>query len=1260
MDSQRLAIIDLMISFDPSEIEHWASRPDAPHRLPELVRQLILATIPMPSHIHMPSGSSIWRSGWDGKLVAEGANAWVPEGASSWEASCKKKPRGKAASDQSKRTADPTATFMFVTPRRWDDKDEWARNLSAEGRWAGVRVLDADDLAAWLGQAPAVAHWFARLIGKLPATGVVSLDEWWENWSIVANPRISAELVTAGRQDQAERMFQWFRAEPSHYYVQGDTQDEAIAFLAGCAQADERQWGPALLGRAVVVENADAWRNLEGHPSPLVLVRNFSGGNVSPQIAVGRGHHVLTPLGDHEDPSGAGVTLPRLGREEALQELANMGLSEVKARALVRSTARRLSIMRRRLVDEAGGPTPRWASSSTPHSLVALVLVGQWNGDSEADKAIVAEVVGKPYEEVERDLTGLMSVADSPVTKVGSRWRFNSHEEAWHLLAPRLTSSDVQRFERVANDVLGEVSPEFELPIKQRYMANVCGKVLSHSGTLREGTARSLALMGTHAGRVKTAERVPFVPARVVSHSLAEGKGWKTWATLGGTLTQLAEAAPEVFLDAVERDLDADSSPFQDLFAEEGDGLFGGTPHTGLLWALETLAWSPDLFARVAKCLARLAEIDPGGRVANRPAASLGSLFLPWKRFSEASDEHRLETLKMLLDAAPEEGWRLLVEAYPSSGVVTGRRPPSWRPWAQDGSPKPTVDEYRTFGGQMIEMMFNHVGTEADRWADLVGIVSRFSPQDRKQIIELLSQHAESLGHHSAAIDLWTKLRGQLHRHHSYPEAAWAMGGKDLAALEAVYEQLTPVDPVAAHARLFDNWPDLPEGEPRDHDEATERIAEARKAAIRAAYECSGVSTILDIAEAAEEPYAVGAAVALGIDPELAIDLAMKHLGSTDPKLRSMAYGGLRALFLQSGWKTLDEAITRAKASESTPQTIADIYLVAPAVRETWNRLDAESEEVRTAYWKSIRWANTSEWDAEDLDSAVQRLLSVRRSVDAVNWLTFQPIPHELVIQLLEAVPSDVAASPDQASSVDAYRVADLFKKLDQSEHVSDDTIARLETPYLEILQHDRPQLALHRQVVKEPSLFADVITWAFIRADGETEESVDDHALKLRTSIAFNVLWNQRLLPGLMEDGTVDAVALSTWVNEARRMCRERDREDIGDQQIGQMLANAPLGEDGNWPCEPVRDLLDDLESLHIGIGFTTGRMNLRGVTSRGVFDGGGQERSLADEFRQDAAKIGARRPFTARLLRQLADNYEMGARREDQMADWSDQFET
>ena len=1110
-----------MIPFHASEIEHWADKPDAPHQLPELIRRLILATAPMPSLLHMPSGSSVWRPGWDGLLVVKDGNAWIPDGASAWEVSCQKDSKRKASDEYGKRTANPKSTdipatsFVFATPRVWDGRSEWASERGEDHQWADVRALDANDLVAWLEQAPAVAHWFARLIGKLPATGVISLDEWWENWSTVTDPRVSPELVTAGRQDEAGRLAQWFQGEPSHDYLKGDTREETIAFLAASAHSKCSQWGAALLTRAVVVQNADAWRSLEGHPSPLVLVRDFSDGNVSPQMAVGRGHHVLTPLGEHQEPGGTGVTLPRLGREGTREALAKMGLSEAKARALTRSTARRLPIMRRQLVDEAGGPMPEWVSSSTPRSLVALILVGQWDGDNEGDKSIVAEVAGESYEAVEQDLTGLMSAADSPVTKIGNRWRLISHEEAWHLLAPRLTSSDVSRFEQVAINVFGAISPELELPVEERSMAGILGKVLPHSGTVREGIARSLALLGTHHDRVKYGEGAAYVPARVVSSALGGGRGWQIWATLCDGLAVLAEASPEALLDAIERDLTVFPSPFQDLFAQEGAGVFGGVPHTGLLWALECLAWSQDHFARVAKMLARLAEIDPGGQVSNRPMESLKSLFLPWIRFSEASDEYRLEALNLLLNTVLGAGWQLLVGAYPSSyDHVTHRYPPSWRPWGQDGAPKPTVGDCHAFIREMDRLLLGNVGANAGRWADFVEIIPRLSPDVRQQAIGLLSQQTGTLRQHPDVGILWARLRKVLHHHNSYPNADWVMDPADLEALISVYLALTPYDPVAAYAWLFDSWPEPHNAPPVDlaqesidFSERDNQVAEARQAAVRDAYERGGPLAILSLAEAAEAPSQVGASFAFSMDPRLVIDLAWEHLGSPAPKLRDFAHGTFVESFRQSGWRILEEAIDRIKAGDSTPQALADVYLVAPALRETWQKLDSESQEVQTTYWKSMWPPIIMGLESEDFAFAVQQLLSVRRSADVVRWLALRPMPDQLVVQILEAVPSDLAASADQEPHVDAFRVAHLLEKLDQSNDVSDDLVAKLEIPYVGILRFDRPRLALHREVTRHPALFADLMAWAFTRSDGQADEAVDEQTQEHRATLAYRLV---------------------------------------------------------------------------------------------------------------------------------------------------------
>ena len=96
-----------MLHFDPSEIANWADLPDANHQLPELIRRLILATVPQLSRLDIPSGSAVWQEGWDGLLTATTGNAWVPDGASAWEFGCENRPTSKANKDYRKRTNSP-------------------------------------------------------------------------------------------------------------------------------------------------------------------------------------------------------------------------------------------------------------------------------------------------------------------------------------------------------------------------------------------------------------------------------------------------------------------------------------------------------------------------------------------------------------------------------------------------------------------------------------------------------------------------------------------------------------------------------------------------------------------------------------------------------------------------------------------------------------------------------------------------------------------------------------------------------------------------------------------------------------------------------------------------------------------------------------------------------------------------------------------------------------------------------------------------
>jgi hypothetical protein len=132
----------------------------------------------------------------------------------------------------------------------------------------------------------------------------------------------------------------------------------------------------------------------------------------------------------------------------------------------------------------------------------------------------------------------------------------------------------------------------------------------------------------------------------------------------------------------------------------------------------------------------------------------------------------------------------------------------------------------------------------------------------------------------------------------------------------------------------------------------------------------------------------------------------------------------------------------------------------------------------------------------------------------------------------------------------------------------------------------------------------------------------------------------------------------LSNWYGESKRLLIEKRRGQIAQSVLGEVLSSSPQGDDGVWPCEAVRTIIETEHSDDLDRGLQIGRTNRRGATSRAPEDGGKQERELAKGYREDASAISGTWPRTAALLRRLAENYEQEARWHDESAErWMDQ---
>ena len=109
-------------------------------------------------------------------------------------------------------------------------------------------------------------------------------------------------------------------------------------------------------------------------------------------------------------------------------------------------------------------------------------------------------------------------------------------------------------------------------------------------------------------------------------------------------------------------------------------------------------------------------------------------------------------------------------------------------------------------------------------------------------------------------------------------------------------------------------------------------------------------------------------------------------------------------------------------------------------------------------------------------------------------------------------------------------------------------------------------------------------------------------------------------------------------------------------DLQIGLMLAHAPGDPDGTWPHVAFRNLIERLNNETIERNIQIEIYNSRGVVSKGLNDGGAQERALAEKYKKMSEDVNAKWPRTGAMLRGIAESYEHEAKSEDIDSDLHD----
>jgi hypothetical protein len=1247
---------------DRDDLVQWGTSQGAPADLPDLVRQLILETTPEVALLGFATGVGVYGSGWDGVAKATEAGLNVPAGLSLWELSTRGDVNKKADDDFDKRTESsdgtPTteASYIAVSTRTWKEREAWARDKSAVGRWRDVEALGIDDLDTWLRHAPVTHAWLSERLGLQPH-GLVTTQAWWDAFSHATLPTLPAKVLLAGRDDVAKAIREELAKPGQLITVAGTSREDVLAFLAALAVTAAEEDGGALLARAAYVDRVEAFRRWHKLKRPLLLAPLT--GEVAAEMSSGTQHHLVVPVvGSHAD-----YDLPPIDAQLAAGALVESGLAEDRAEEVGQLARLSLLAGRRRIADKPELHRPAWARPPVARLARRMILFGRFSENADVDLALVSERFGVTYDAAAEELAALSVGPDPLLVRLGASIGVVSHIDAWLLVVDQLRKDDFEQFHAAAVSVLTESDPRQELAPEEQWQAGALGKMRAYSSDLRRGLATTLALMGAYGdqqvagARLSPRDWAGWIVRLILDEANAD-RSARLWASLNDVIPLLAEAAPDEFVAAVRAGLATDDALLAKLFTDDKNrsALFGGNSHSGLLWALETVSWSPDRFGAVVDLVARWAEIDPGGSCANRPAATLTDFFRAWYPQTSVSAERRLAVLDRLRERHPDVAWTLLLSLQPAlHSHAMNIAAPRFRDWKERSEPNnvEVVGFYEAVSARAIE----DAGPDSARLGVLVDHIPTLLPEGRSALLDKLAALRDELSADARAA-LWTVMRNEVAKNREFKTAVWALPEPDLDRLAELADDY---EPEAATTRLHwlfdDHLPSLPGVDRSDgFGQYASAIALARAEAAGEIAAENEWKEILAFARSVKAIWFFGPALAeVGVhqyEPQL-----KAFLDSDDFTDFNFAASYFNRRFHDEGWQWLE----RVLANEAlTPRQRARLLLATDDFPTAWEHL--ADETVALEFWREFR-INGLGPDFPHIATVVGELYGVERygpGLDLLNLYLRDDSDGawaELVATGLDALLTRDSSA--ELQSLSQYGLRNLFGYLERVD-LDEERLARLEWAYLPAFEYEPAPPTLSRYLASKPSFFVDVVSRVFRPGDEdetdedsseEEAEEADEQQVEVARN-AYRLLSEWRTLPG-RDDDTVDSDVLREWVDEARGGLKAARRLKVGDNFIGKLFASSPPDHDGAWPGLAVRDLLESIDSEQIERGMATEIFNSLGVTSRGVLDGGDQERDKSAIYREQAERFVDQWPKTAALLRGAAEAFERLARDRDDDAE-------
>lgn len=1064
-------------------------------------------------------------------------------------------------------------------------------------------------------------------------------------WYSIENstiPPITCEMVISDREKQSEEFIKKISNGSQVITIQSNTSKESLAFILALMKT--RKDLKELQDKSIAVSNIEDFKIIARHSSPLIIITPI----IDPDdIAIClKNKHVIVLADSSEKKSlrAEVIKLPKPSFESFVKSLEANGTSLIVAEKITKECGASFSVFQR--INSRIASVPDWATKEHSRVLIAAMFAQQWMDKRGGDKEIISILAKCSYEEFEGELRKWEKSSDSPIFKLADVWKLTSPIDCWFAIAKYVEKTDLDLLKSVAITVLTSKDPTIDLPPEERWLANVKNVIPHYSATLRRGLAQSLAYIAVLADKTGISEPnsmqqwVDSVVGEILSNKEAHHL-----FSISDVMRLLAEASPSKFLDCIEKAIKSTPDYLKSLFSESKEQITSTTRHTYLLWALEAIAWDPKYLARASLILCDLCELDPGGNLSNRPFSSLVSLFQFWYPQTFANLNQRLSAISMIIKRRPRIAMNLCLALAPSSHhFASGNAKFELRDEDRDFEIRVLRSDLFHGATFIVKELLNLPEVGAKFWIQMLDIYPNLPPNDRKQIVEKLTERLHEVsGDHSFI----RKLRDFLSKHKKYSSADWAIPGDELNDLHKVFKSISGTDGIGNYLWLFDShFPNYIDECALDSDADFEKNASiAQKFRSDALIEITnkfGLTGIESLVNSALQPQLIGNALAdISNNSFSDDDIINKLTSDTQNEIQfSTAYVSAKSYRESEWWQRI---IEKRKAN-SIPLFWKRFLPLIPFSNELIETLSTLAPDIQTLYWKECSPLIFVS-DKPLAEFALEKYASYGRLLACLNILTYSKISltSDNIMKALE-IPFGNSMAEGDIKHIESYQIQELFSALYSKENIDENRLKRLEWYYFPFLTNGGYQGTvkhLHNDIVTIPEFFVQILSNIYMGDNERDNAETPTEQTKALWKQSYDLLKTCKMIPGGGENPSIEET--NSWVSEAMDLCSKAKRDRIGKTQIGTLLANGFKISGGSISIvESVLDAIERNSDEDIDCGFETEIYNSRGVVMGSM---AARESSDSNFFLQYSEYISTSYPHVGSVIQKISENYRLSS---------------